>query len=76
MVIHYTERHTSEFLIFLNELSEEERNHVIEFMADKENLDAVKEYQVIIEKLKTLKKNKLVEQFELARQQRKALQDH
>jgi hypothetical protein len=69
-------KYTSLFDSHLERLSPNQKENVIRFIADKENHHVFKNYQVIIDNLRKLRKNHLANQFEAARFRRMNAKDH
>jgi hypothetical protein len=66
----YAGEHTKIFASLLGQLSAAKQSQLITFLADVENHAAYKEYQPIIDHLKTLGENELAHKFEIARSER------
>ena len=69
-------QHTSLFMSLLDQITEEESELVIEFIADKENHYYFEKYQLIIDKLKEMDEILMAKRFDDARIRRKAKRDH
>jgi hypothetical protein len=71
MVIeNYVLNDTNDFIALLKPLKQKEKQNVIKFIADKEAIEFSKEYQTIIDILKSKNENELAAGFETARRQR------
>ena len=57
-------------LSILNKYNQQEIEQIIKFMADKEAIKFSKKYQILIDKLKSIKEFKLARKFEQAREKR------
>jgi hypothetical protein len=66
----YAAENTGTFASLVGQLSPTERLHLITFLADVENHSAYKEYQDIINHLKSLGQDSLAKEFEMARKKR------
>jgi len=66
----YASRYTKTFATLVNQLSPQERTHLIDFLADVELHAAYRDYQGIIDHLKDLGQDRLAKEFEVARKKR------
>jgi predicted glycoside hydrolase/deacetylase ChbG (UPF0249 family) len=66
----YAGQHTKQFVSLINQLSPAQHSNVITFLADVESHGAYKEYQDIIDRLKSLGEDRLATEFEVAREKR------
>jgi len=66
----YAGQHTKTFVSLIKLLSPTDRANLITFLADAENHGAYKEYQDIIDRLRSTGQNRLEKEFEVAREKR------
>jgi hypothetical protein len=66
----YAGQHTKTFVSLINQLPPKDHANLITFLADKENHAAYKEYQDLIDGLRSIGQDHLAKEFEVAREKR------
>ena len=66
----YAGQHAKTFASLINQLPPKDHSNLITFLADKENHAAYKEYQDVIDRLRSIGQDRLAKEFEVAREKR------